>query len=144
MKIRNLWFQVRNKWKLATYVLAGIIVLASVGYVYRYEPFRSDFEITDELGGNIFPVTILSTATTDAELILPSDTDYIGDPKSCIGIRIKNTHANSKLRIEVEETPFSRVRFLSSYCLKRGKNIWFFPISFGSLRRCASIRSLFR
>lgn len=106
MKIRNLWFQVRNKWKLATYVLAGIIVLASVGYVYRYEPFRSDFEITDELGGNIFPVTILSTATTDAELILPSDTDYIGDPKSCIGIRIKNTHANSKLRIEVEETPF--------------------------------------
>ena len=106
MKIRNLWFQVRNKWKLATYVLAGIIVLASVGYDYRYEPFRSDFEITDELGGNIFPVTILSTATTDAELILPSDTDYIGDPKSCIGIRIKNTHANSKLRIEVEETPF--------------------------------------
>ncbi len=106
MSIRNLFFRIKNKWKLATYVLAGFIVLASVGYIYRYEPFRSDFEITDELGGNIFPVTILSTATTDAELILPSDTDYIGNPKSCIGIRIKNTRANSKLRIEVEETPF--------------------------------------
>lgn len=106
MNYRNLLSHVENKWKLATFLLAGVIVLASLGYIYRYEPFRSDFEITDELGGNIFPVTILSTATTDAELVLPSDTGYIGNPKSCIGIRIKNMHPNSKLHIEVEETPF--------------------------------------
>ena len=41
---------------------------------------------SDELGGNIFPVTILSTATTDANLILPADTNYLGNPKSCIAV----------------------------------------------------------
>ena len=47
-------------------------------FIYRYEPFKSGFEITDQLGGNIFPATILSTATTDANLIVPADSDYIG------------------------------------------------------------------
>lgn len=144
MNYRNLLSHVENKWKLATFLLAGVIVLASLGYIYRYEPFRSDFEITDELGGNIFPVTILSTATTDAELVLPSDTGYIGNPKSCIGIRIKNMHPNSKLHIEVEETPFFPVRYPSLCCPKHARNIWSFRILYGNMKRCASTRSHFR
>ena len=106
MRFSNKLFHVGNKWKFTTYVLLLSILLAGAGYVYRYEPFRSGIEITDELGGNIFPVTILSTATTDANLILPSESNYLGNPKSCISIRVKNTYANSKLRIEIAETPF--------------------------------------
>ena len=106
MRFSNKLFHVGNKWKFTTYVLLLSILLVVAGYVYRYEPFRSGIEITDELGGNIFPVTILSTATTDANLILPSESNYLGNPKSCISIRVKNTYANSKLRIEIAETPF--------------------------------------
>lgn len=45
-------------------------------------PFRSGFEITDELGGNIFPSSILSVATTDAQVIVPADSMFVGNPKS--------------------------------------------------------------
>lgn len=100
-----------NKWKLATFVLAFLTIVASAFYIYRYEPFSSRLEITDELGGNIFPVTILSTATTDAQLIVPADSDYLGNPKSCIAIRIRSPHTNSKLHIELAETPFCAFHF---------------------------------
>ena len=95
-----------DRWQWSTIVLSIILVMAFSVFVYRYEPFRSGFEITDQLGGNVFPATILSTATTDGDLIVPADSDYIGNPKSGIAIRIKNSYANSKLRIEVAETPF--------------------------------------
>ena len=95
-----------NKWQWSTLILSAILVMAFSVFIYRYEPFKSGFEITDQLGGNIFPATILSTATTDVSLIVPADSDYIGNPKSCIAIRLKNSYANSKLRIEVAETPF--------------------------------------
>lgn len=116
-----------NRWKLSTCILGIILVLVAGSYIYRYEPFRSDFEITDELGGNIFPVTILSTATTDANLIVPADTGYIGNPKSCIAIRVKNTYANSKLRVEVDETPFFS-RSVSEFILpESGKEYTVYP-----------------
>ena len=89
-----------NKWKLATFILAILTVTASVLYIYRYEPFSSGLEITDELGGNIFPVTILSTATTDAQLIVPADSTYLG---------------NLSLLI----------RFLNSFCRNQERNTWF-------------------
>ena len=41
-----------NKWKFSTYLLAVVILLVTGIYIYRYEPFRSGFEISDELGGN--------------------------------------------------------------------------------------------
>ena len=69
-------------------------------------PFRSGFEITDELGGNIFPSSILSVATTDAQVIVPADSLYVGNSKSCISIRIRSGKAYSRVRIEVAETPF--------------------------------------
>lgn len=58
-----------NKWQWSTLILSAILVMAFSVFIYRYEPFKSGFEITDQLGGNIFPATILSTATTDASLI---------------------------------------------------------------------------
>ena len=100
------FFRLANKWRYVVVTVIMAVVLLAGGYIYQYEPFNDGFEITDELGGNIFPVTILSTATTDANLIVPADTGYIGNPKSCIAIRVKSRAANSKLRVEVAETPF--------------------------------------
>ncbi len=117
-----------NKWQWSTLILSAILVMAFSVFIYRYEPFKSGFEITDQLGGNIFPATILSTATTDASLIVPADSDYIGNPKSCIAIRLKkNSYANSKLRIEVAETPFSLSLYLSLFLPKAGKEYLVFP-----------------
>lgn len=95
-----------NKWKVAVGLLAALFVVAGSIYIYRYRPFTEGFEVTNELGGNIFPSAILSTATTDAQIITPGDTTYLGNPKSCIAVRVKSRHANSKVRIEVAATPF--------------------------------------
>lgn len=95
-----------NKWKIAVAIITVLFITAGSIYIYRYEPFKEGFEITDELGGNIFPSAILSTATTDAQIIIPGDTIYLGNPKSCIAIRVKSRHANSKVRIVVAQTPF--------------------------------------
>ena len=125
LNMRTIWGE--NKWKLATFILAILTVTASVLYIYRYEPFSSGLEMTDELGGNIFPVTILSTATTDAQLIVPADSTYLGNPKSCIGIKIRSPHANSKLHIELAETPFF-AHSVSEFILpESGKEYLVFP-----------------
>lgn len=87
--------------------VAVAVVLLLIGMsVFKCASFRSDFEITDELGGNIFPSAILSVATTDAQVVVPGDTAYIGNPKSCISIRLKSGTAYSRVRIEVAGTPF--------------------------------------
>lgn len=95
-----------RRWKLTACVLASVVVAGIALYIYRCEPFKAGFEIVDELGGNIFPVAILSTATTEAELVTPIDSNYIGNPKSYIAVRVKSSYANSRLRLEVAETPF--------------------------------------
>lgn len=128
-----------DRWQWSTIVLSIILVMAFSVFVYRYEPFRSGFEITDQLGGNVFPATILSTATTDGDLIVPADSDYIGNPKSGIAIRIKNSYANSKLRIEVAETPFFSESVSEFICLSPVRNILFSPTSFGTIRLCVTI-----
>ena len=75
-------------------------------YVYNNSSLRYDYEITDDLGGNIFPSAILSIATTDAQIIIPSDTMYLGNPKSIIGVRIRSSKPLSHVRVEVAETKF--------------------------------------
>ena len=90
-------------------VVGGVIVLLLlIGgiSVFKYTSFNSGFEIVDDLGGNIFPSAILSVATTDAQVITPSDSTCLGNPKSCIAIRVKSRTAYSRVRIEVAETPF--------------------------------------
>lgn len=94
------------KWKISTIVLILILAVGVSIYIGRYNPFGGKVDVVNELGGNIFPVTLLSTATTDASLITPADTGYIGNPKSCIAIKVKSTHPNSRLRIMVDATPF--------------------------------------
>lgn len=120
--------QINWNWKLKGSLLAGCMVITSAIYMYRYEGFSSGFEFTDELGGNLFPVALISTATTDANLLVPAEgTDYIGNPKSCIGIRVKNTYKNSKLRIEVAESPFF-ARSVSEFILpESGKEYVIYP-----------------
>ena len=75
------WKQSKWRMSLAVAVLA-IVVIGSIWL--NVAPFRSGFEITDELGGNIFPSSILSVATTDAQVIVPVDSMFVGNPKSCI------------------------------------------------------------
>ena len=94
----------RHKWRIS--ILTGLLVIVVAGSFWlNTAPFRSGFEITDELGGNIFPSSILSVATTDAQVIVPADSLYVGNSKSCISIRIRSGKAYSRVRIEVSETP---------------------------------------
>lgn len=94
-----------HKWRLP--IVIAVLALVVVGSIWlNSAPFRSGFEITDELGGYIFPSSILSVATTNAQVIVPVDSMYVGNPKSCIAVRIRSGKAYSKVRVEVAETPF--------------------------------------
>lgn len=92
------------KWSM----LIIVILLFSVfGYLlFNNSSIRYGFEITDDLGGNIFPSVILSVATTDAQIIVPSDTMFVGNPKSIIAVRIRSGKTLSRVRVEIAETKF--------------------------------------
>ena len=101
MKSKNLS---GRKWGILIIV---VILLSLTGYyVYNNSSLRYDYEITDDLGGNIFPSSILSIASTDAQIIIPSDTMYLGNPKSIIGVRVRSSKPLSHVRVEVAETKF--------------------------------------
>ena len=95
----------RHRKEIIGSVVVLLILLGGMS-VFKYTSFNSGFEIVDDLGGNIFPSAILSVATTDAQVIVPSDSTYLGNPKSCIAVRLKSKTAYSRVRIEVAETPF--------------------------------------
>ena len=79
-------------------VIVGTLLLVIIGSVWlNTAPFRSGFDIADELGGNIFPSSILSVATTDAQVIVPVDSMYVGNPKSCIAVRVRSRNAYSRV-----------------------------------------------
>ena len=86
-ELTNINFR-RYKWRLPA-LIALLVVVVAGSFWLNTAPFRSGFEITDELGGNIFPSSILSVATTDAQVIVPADSLYVGNSKSCISIRIR-------------------------------------------------------
>ncbi|WP_287683260.1 hypothetical protein [Bacteroides sp.] len=93
-ELTNINFR-RYKWRLPALIALLVVVVAGFFLLN-----------TDELGGNIFPSSILSVATTDAQVIVPADSLYVGNSKSCISIRIRSAKAYSRVRIEVAETPF--------------------------------------
>ena len=95
----------RRRREVVGAVIVLLLLLGGVS-VFKYTSFNTGFEIADDLGGNIFPSAILSVATTDAQVIIPSDSTYLGNPNSCIAIRLKSKTAYSRVRIEVAETPF--------------------------------------
>ncbi|MEG1562473.1 MAG: hypothetical protein RR365_01885 [Bacteroides sp.] len=107
----------QHKKQVAGAVIVLSLLVAAMSVV-KCSSLRPGFEITDELGGNIFPSAILSVATTDARVIQPSDSTYLGNPKSCIAIRVKSRSAYSRVRIEVGETPFF-ARSVSEFVLEK-------------------------
>lgn len=116
----------RPGWRLL--LVVGVLLLAAVGsWWLNVLPFRSGITITDDLGGNIFPSAILSVATTDAQVIQPSDSLYVGNPKSCVAVRVRSGKAYSRVRVEVGETPFF-ARSVSEFVLaKPGKEYVVYP-----------------
>lgn len=94
-----------------------LILIAFIAWINRD---RSDdaFVISDQLGGNIFPSAILSVATTDAQIIRPVDSLYLGNPKSSIAIEVTSGKPNTHVRIELAETPFY-ARSVSEFVLPK-------------------------
>ena len=86
----------RHRKEIIGSVVVLLILLGGMS-VFKYTSFNSGFEIVDDLGGNIFPSAILSVATTDAQVIVPSDSNYLGNPKSCIAVRVKSKTAYSRV-----------------------------------------------
>ena len=95
-----------NIWKFTTLVLVLCMVMGGILYVCRNYLLVQSFEITDELGGNIFPSTILSTAATGADIIAPADSNYVGKPLSGMAVKVKSTYANTRVQIHIAATPF--------------------------------------
>lgn len=112
----------------ARYILLLIVVAIIVGVVaINVATSRTKFEIVDELGGNIFPSAVLSVATTDTLVIVPVDSNYLGNPKSLIGVKLSSPKALSKVRIEVDATPFYR-KSVSEFVLnKSNKEYTIYP-----------------
>ena len=103
----------QSKWRMP--LIVAVLAVVIIGSIWlNVAPFRSGFEITDELGGNIFPSSILSVATTDAQVIVPADSMFVGNPKSCIAVKVRSAKAYSRVRIEVAET--LQVNSISSSC----------------------------
>lgn len=94
------------RWRDVFIALGIALVIGAGVVVYRSTYANTDFEIVDALGGNIFPSAILSVATTDVELIQPVDTPYAGNPKSLVAVKVRSRGKNSRIRLEVEPTPF--------------------------------------
>ena len=79
----------QSKWRMP--LIVAVLAVVIIGSIWlNVAPFRSGFEITDELGGNIFPSSILSVATTDAQVIVPADSMFVGNPKSCIAVKVRS------------------------------------------------------
>ena len=116
----------RHRREVIGAVIVLLLLLGGVS-VFKYTTFNPGFEIVDDLGGNIFPSAILSVATTDAQVIIPSDSTSLGNPKSCIAIRVKSRAAYSRVRIEVAETPFFSESVSEFILPKPGKEYLVFP-----------------
>ncbi len=105
-----------KRWCLPLLIIQTIAIAA---YFWFSSPsFNPGFEIKDELGANIFPSSILSVATTDANIILPSDSPYVGNPKSSLPILLRSAKAFSRVRIEIDETRFFS-RSVSEFILEQ-------------------------
>ena len=86
----------QSKWRMP--LIVAVLAVVIIGSIWlNVAPFRSGFEITDELGGNIFPSSILSVATTDAQVIVPADSMFVGNPKSCIAVKVRSAKAYSRV-----------------------------------------------
>ena len=112
-----------RRHRLRTIIVSSAVTILIIFmglWIFRYHSVRPDFEIVDDLSGYIFPSAILSVATTDTIIVVPDDSTYLGNPKSCIAIRVKSPSAYSRIRIEVAETPFFS-RSVSEFVLDKAR-----------------------
>lgn len=86
--------------------IALVAILAVVGVSVRDRYFNPDWNIEDDLYGNVFPSVIVSTAMTDKQTIVKNDTNVLGNSKNPFAIRIYNKIINNRIRIEIEESEF--------------------------------------
>ena len=105
-------------WRITAVVLSLTMLVGGITYVVMKRPFADDYELVDQLGGNLFPSAILSVATTNTQVIPPMSGEYVGNPKSCVAIKLKSRHANTVVRIELAETPFY-ARSVSTFVLPK-------------------------
>lgn len=105
-------------WRITAVVLSLTMLVGGITYVVMKRPFVDDYELVDQLGGNLFPSAILSVATTNTQVIPPMSGEYVGNPKSCVAIKLKSGHANTVVRIELAETPFY-ARSVSTFVLPK-------------------------
>lgn len=105
-------------WRITAVVLSLTMLVGGITYVVMKRPFADDYELVDQLGGNLFPSAILSVATTNTLVIPPMSGEYVGNPKSCVAIKLKSGHANTVVRIELAETPFY-ARSVSTFVLPK-------------------------
>ena len=130
----------QSKWRMP--LIVAVLAVVIIGSIWlNVAPFRSGFEITDELGGNIFPSSILSVATTDAQVIVPADSMFVGNPKSCIAVKVRSAKAYSRVRIEVAETPFFS-RSVSEFVLARPRTEYtIYPDKHSLILRTEKVRT---
>ena len=105
-------------WRITAVELSLTMLVGGITYVVMKRPFADDYELVDQLGGNLFPSAILSVATTNTQVIPPMSGEYVGNPKSCVAIKLKSGHANTVVRIELAETPFY-ARSVSTFVLPK-------------------------
>lgn len=105
-------------WRITAVVLSLTMLVGGITYVVMKRPFADDYELVDQLGGNLFPSAILSVATTNTQVIPPMSGEYVGNPKSCVAIKLKSGRANTVVRIELAETTFY-ARSVSTFVLPK-------------------------
>lgn len=105
-------------WRITAVVLSLTMLVGGITYVVMKRPFADDYELVDQLGGNLFPSAILSVATTNTQVIPPMSGEYVGNPKSCVAIKLKSGRANTVVHIELAETPFY-ARSVSTFVLPK-------------------------
>lgn len=105
-------------WRITAVVLTLTMLVGGITYMVMKRPFADDYELVDQLGGNLFPSAILSVATTNTQVIPPMSGEYVGNPKSCVAIKLKSGRANTVVRIELAETPFY-ARSVSTFVLPK-------------------------
>lgn len=113
--------------KISVIVVVLVALVSTATYWIIRRPFIDDYEIVDQLGGNLFPSAILSVATTNAEIIEPMEGNCLGNPKASLAIRLTPSRSNAVVRIELAETPFF-ARSVSSFVLpEKGKEYIIYP-----------------
>lgn len=87
-------------------LLITLVIALVSGYLIRNIFYNSDWEIVDDLDGNVFPSVIVSTALAKQSAIVQNDSNVIASSKSPFAIKLKNKAPNSRIHIEIGETEY--------------------------------------